>query len=69
MWIAVAAFEGMMLQNFGIAIPSERYVGILLTIAVLAGSVNNPSGINEEKNNERPLGGSFLLYPERDAIK
>jgi uncharacterized membrane protein len=48
----VAALVGMILQDFGVMIPPERYdnyVDILLTIAVLAGIINNPSGINNEK--------------------
>ncbi|WP_309087577.1 holin [Domibacillus sp.] len=52
LWIAVAALVGMVLQDFGIMIPSERYdtyVDTLLTIAVLAGIINNPSGTNDEK--------------------
>ncbi|MEM1502115.1 holin [Domibacillus sp. 8LH] len=52
LWIAVAALVGMVLQDFGVMIPSERYdayVDILLTIAVLAGIINNPSGISKEK--------------------
>lgn len=52
LWIAVAALVGMVLQDFSVVIPSERYdayVDILLTIAVLAGIINNPSGTNEEK--------------------
>ena len=52
LWIAVAALVGMVLQDFGVMIPPERYdnyVDVLLTIAVLAGIINNPSGISNGK--------------------
>ncbi|OAH58320.1 MULTISPECIES: hypothetical protein [Bacillaceae] len=52
LWIAVAALVGMVLQDFGVMVPSERYdayVDILLTIAVLAGIINNPRGYKGEE--------------------
>ncbi|OKL37743.1 holin [Domibacillus mangrovi] len=51
LWIALAALVGMVLQDFGVMVPPERYdayVDILLTIAVLGGIINKSSGFRSE---------------------
>jgi uncharacterized membrane protein len=53
LWVSVAAFIGMMLQNFGLftklGLTNDTYsqlVNALLGVLVLAGILNNPTTLN-----------------------
>jgi uncharacterized membrane protein len=46
LWVAVAAFIGLILQDAGVIVTPEKfqgYVDIILNILVLAGIISNPS--------------------------
>lgn len=46
LWVAVAAFVGMILQDMGVPFTPEKYqtyVDAILGLLVLAGILNNPS--------------------------
>lgn len=55
LWLAVAGLVGMLLKDFGLDIAPgklDAYVNAVLTIAVLAGIINNPSNGTGFKDGE-----------------